>query len=135
MFPSCGFLWSFPASTVCLFLCQPLSLAVVVNRADDCQLRGLCGEPVACEWQGEETLESEVKGDPSLSKAALGNSPTCPEGFAPDHPNGTLQTEASRDTLSPSPPGAPLLLVLLLPQPPGFRPGRWQRGHSGLPAA
>lgn len=26
---------------------QPLSLALLVNRADDCQLQGLCGEPAA----------------------------------------------------------------------------------------
>lgn len=44
--PQLHFLWSFLASLfVYLFPCQPLSLAVLVNRTDDCQLQGLCGEP------------------------------------------------------------------------------------------
>ena len=46
--PQLHFLWSFLALLfVYLFPCQPLSLAVLVNRADDCQLQGLCGEPAA----------------------------------------------------------------------------------------
>lgn len=135
MFPSCGFLWSFPASTVCLFLCQPLSPAAVVNRADDCQLRGLCSEPVACEWQGEETLESEAKGDPSLSRKLL-QAPARP--VQKDLPPLTVHMELYRQkrhmahSLHPL-PGLPSCLCCCCPPPrPDFMLGRWQRGHSGF---
>lgn len=81
-------------------------------------------------------LESEVKGSPRRSAPALGTGSRRWRGFAPDHPKGTLQTEASHDTLSPSPnpPSCSPSCHHILPST-DHRSGSQQRGHLGLPLA
>lgn len=58
----------FSGFALCLVPCQPLSLAVVVNRACDCQLQGLCGEPATCGRQVRGTSRIQGEGfSPTLS--------------------------------------------------------------------
>lgn len=75
---------------VYLFRCQPLSLAVVVNRARDCQLWGLCSEPF---HMGDSSRRLSILTGRLVTLHAQKRLQAGAQ--TPDHPNGTLQTERS----------------------------------------